>query len=215
MRFQESESGDRSGGSSGEGGRRPVKGRTQHRSETFIAAMKAGGADADYTSGGMENKMKKTFSFLLALCLLLSLLPVGAYASDVGGQVEVSGYVEPEIDDSALPESQEILDSYALNMLYPQYTMSLFSLGPEKLNDSRQSYIYEQLKAWIANVAKGDSLAYLDMVIPSDNKLSWTYDELGISDPKAADLQQQIKKVFFAKSGINNVLNCLTVYMPY
>ncbi len=202
--------GVRSGGSSGEGGRRPVNRRTQHRSVTFIAALKAGGADADYTSGGMENKMKKTFSFLLALCLLLSLLPVGAYASDVSGQGTVSGYAEPEIDDSALPEGQEILDSYALNMLYPQYSINLFSLGPEKLSDPRQQYIYGQLKEWLTAVAEKGNPAYLNMNT-SGAELSWSYDELGISGPS----DQQLQSSFLTMSGIDNVLNCLVVDMPY
>ncbi len=160
--------------------------------------------------------MKKTFSFLLALCLLLSLMPVGAYAAEAGalpagGQGEISASGTLDIDESVLPDSQEILDSYALNMLYPQYTMSLFSLGPDKLGDARQQYIYSQLKDWITRVAQGESPAYLKMEIPSTPELSWTYDELGISDPNAQDL----KEIFYDKAGINKVIETLMVDMPY
>ena len=160
--------------------------------------------------------MKKTFSFLLALCLLLSLLPVGAYATDAGavpagGQGEISASGTLDIDESILPDSQEILDSYAQSMLYPQYTMSLFSLGPDRLGDARQQYIYNQLKDWISQVAVGEKPAYLKIEIPSTPELSWTYKELGISDPAAESLED----IFYDKAGINKIIDTLMVDMPY
>ena len=158
--------------------------------------------------------MKKTFSFLLALCLLLSLLPVGAYAADAGavpagGQGEISASGTLDIDESILPDSQEILDSYAQSMLYPQYTMSLFSLGPDRLGDARQQYIYNQLKDWITAVAEGKSPAHLNMKL--SDELSWTYKELGISDPAAESLED----IFYDKAGINKIIDTLMVDMPY
>ena len=158
--------------------------------------------------------MKKTFSFLLALCLLLSLLPVGAYAADAGavpagGQGEISASGTLDIDESILPDSQEILDSYAQSMLYPQYTMSLFSLGPDRLGDARQQYIYNQLKDWITAVAEGKSPAHLNMKL--SDELSWTYKELGISDPAAESLED----IVYDKAGINKIIDTLMVDMPY
>ena len=86
--------------------------------------------------------MKKTFSVLLLLCMLLSLLPVSAYATGDGTQQEISGgliTIVPE--EGALPDSDEILDTYAQMVMYPQYTMSLFSVGDNRLGDDRLVYI--------------------------------------------------------------------------
>ena len=159
--------------------------------------------------------MKKTFSFLLALCLMLSLLPVGAYASQEQpavqeGQGSISGSEDYVIDEGALPDGQELLDSYAQMLLYPQYSMTLFSLGPQSFEDSRQQYIYNQLKDWIVKVAAGEQNSHFVLTIPTDPSLSWSRsNELNNAS------NDKLVSAVYAAADISTIIDCLVADMPY
>ena len=159
--------------------------------------------------------MKKTFSFLLALCLMLSLLPVGAYASQEQpavqeGQGSISGSEDYVIDEGALPDGQELLDSYAQMLLYPQYPMTLFSLGPQSFEDSRQQYIYNQLKDWIVKVAAGEQDSHFVLTIPTDPSLSWSRsNELNNAS------NDKLVSAVYAAADISTIIDCLVADMPY
>ena len=159
--------------------------------------------------------MKKTFSFLLALCLLLSLLPVGAYAAETEpaaqtGETTLSGSADYTIEEGALPDGQELLDSYAQMLLYPQYSMSLFSLGPQGFQDSRQKYIYDKLKDWIKEVAAGQKDSHFVLTIPTDPSFTWS---------RSNDLNNAADDILvnevFAALDINTIIDCLIADMPY
>ena len=209
---------NQSGGRGGEprGRRRPGIRRTQHGSRALTAAVRGNMACADYISGGMENKMKKTFSFLLALCLMLSLLPVGAYAAETEpavqpeGAATISGSADYAMEEGALPDGQELLDSYAQMLLYPQYSISLFSLGPDGFQDQRQQYIYTQLKDWIVKVAAGEQNSHFVLTIPAEPSLSWSRS--GDLDNAGND---RLVNAVYAAAGINTIIDCLIADMPY
>ena len=159
--------------------------------------------------------MKKTFSFLLALCLMLSLLPVGAYASQEQpavqeGQGSISGSEDYVIDEGALPDGQEILDSYAQMLLYPQYSMTLFGLGPDGFQDQRQQYIYNELKDWIVKVAAGEAISHFVLEIPADPALSWSRS--GELNNAGDDV---LVKTVYETAKIDAVIDCLMADMPY
>ena len=159
--------------------------------------------------------MKKTFSFLLALCLLLSLLPVGAYAAETEpaaqtGETTLSGSADYTIEEGALPDGQELLDSYAQMLLYPQYSMSLFSLGPQGFQDSRQKYIYDKLKDWIKEVAAGQKDSRFVLTIPTDPSFTWSRS----NDLNNAADDELVNEVFAALD-INTIIDCLIADMPY
>ena len=159
--------------------------------------------------------MKKTFSFLLALCLMLSLLPVGAYASQEQpavqeGQGSISGSEDYVIDEGALPDGQEILDSYAQMLLYPQYSMTLFGLGPDGFQDQRQQYIYNELKDWIVKVAAGEAISHFVLEIPADPALSWSRS--GELNNAGDDV---LVKTVYETAKIDAVIDCLIADMPY
>lgn len=159
--------------------------------------------------------MKKTFSFLLALCLLLSLLPVGAYAAETEpaaqtGETTLSGSADYTIEEGALPDGQELLDSYAQMLLYPQYSMSLFSLGPQGFQDSRQKYIYDKLKDWIKEVAAGQKDSHFVLTIPTDPSFTWSRS----NDLNNAADDNLVNEVFAALD-INTIIDCLIADMPY
>ncbi len=159
--------------------------------------------------------MKKTFSFLLALCLMLSLLPVGAYAAEAepAAQPEettISGSADYAMEEGALPDGQELLDSYAQMLLYPQYSMTLFSLGPQSFEDSRQQYIYNQLKDWIVKVAAGEQNSHFVLTIPTDPSLSWSHsNELNNAS------NDKLVSAVYAAADISTIIDCLVADMPY
>lgn len=160
--------------------------------------------------------MKKTFSFLLALCLMLSLLPVGAYAAETEpavqpeGAATISGSADYAMEEGALPDGQELLDSYAQMLLYPQYSMTLFSLGPQSFEDSRQQYIYNQLKDWIVKVAAGEQNSHFVLTIPTDPSLSWSRsNELNNAS------NDKLVSAVYAAADISTIIDCLVADMPY
>ena len=121
----------------------PDGGKGSIWAEPLTAALRGGKADTDHICGGMENKMKKTFSLLLTLCMLLGLMPMSAYAAESG---TASGEVMSDIytvipEEGTLPDSDEILDSYAQQVMYPQYSISMFSLGPDRLGERQPSRV--------------------------------------------------------------------------
>ena len=160
--------------------------------------------------------MKKTLSFMLALCLMLSLLPVGAYASETepAAQPEgttISGSADISIDVGALPDGEEVLDRYAQTLLYPQYSMMLFSLGPQGFEDDvRQQYIYTQLKEWITKVANGTANSHFTLDIQSGLSLSWSIaNELDNAEDSV------LTEKLFSVLDIDTIIDCLIVDMPY
>ena len=160
--------------------------------------------------------MKKTLSFMLALCLMLSLLPVGAYASETepAAQPEgttISGSADISIDVGALPDGEEVLDRYAQTLLYPQYSMMLFSLGPQGFEDDvRQQYIYTQLKEWITKVANGTANSHFTLDIQSGPSLSWSIaNELDNAEDSV------LTEKLFSVLDIDTIIDCLIVDMPY
>lgn len=160
--------------------------------------------------------MKKTFSFLLALCLMLSLLPVGAYAAETEpavqpeGAATISGSADYAMEEGALPDGQELLDSYAQMLLYPQYSMTLFSLGPQSFEDSRQQYIYNQLKDWIVKVAAGEAISHFVLEIPADPDLSWSRS--GELNNAGDDV---LVNTVYETAKIDAIIDCLVADMPY
>ena len=160
--------------------------------------------------------MKKTLSLMLALCLMLSLLPVGAYASETepAAQPEgttISGSADISIDVGALPDGEEVLDRYAQTLLYPQYSMMLFSLGPQGFEDDvRQQYIYTQLKEWITKVANGTANSHFTLDIQSGPSLSWSIaNELDNAEDSV------LTEKLFSVLDIDTIIDCLIVDMPY
>ena len=160
----------------------------------------------------MENEMKKTFSLLLTLCMLLGLMPMSAYAAESG---TASGEVMSDIytvipEEGTLPDSDEILDSYAQQVMYPQYSISMFSLGPDRLGE-RQQHIYDELKKAIESIAGGTSLSCLELSYTSaDSPLVWTYEELGVS---AGD--STISNKLFEKMDIKGIHDYLVMDLPF
>ena len=160
--------------------------------------------------------MKRTFSFLLALCLMLSLLPVGAYAAETEpavqpeGAATISGSADYAMEEGALPDGQELLDSYAQMLLYPQYSMTLFSLGPQSFEDSRQQYIYNQLKDWIVKVAAGEAISHFVLEIPADPALSWSRS--GELNNAGDDV---LVNTVYETAKIDAIIDCLVADMPY
>ena len=158
--------------------------------------------------------MKKTFSVLLLLCMLLSLLPVSAYATGDGTQQEISGgliTIVPE--EGALPDSDEILDTYAQMVMYPQYTMSLFSVGDNRLGDDRLVYIYDALETAIKKIAAGNQLSTLELKLDaSSSPLAWSYDELGVT---ADSDDSQVTKSLFSALKLDDIHGYLMMDLPY
>ena len=156
--------------------------------------------------------MKKTFSLLLTLCMLLGLMPMSAYAAESG---TASGEVMSDIytvipEEGTLPDSDEILDSYAQQVMYPQYSISMFSLGPDRLGE-RQQHIYDELKKAIESIAGGTSLSCLELSYTSaDSPLVWTYEELGVS---AGD--STISNKLFEKMDIKGIHDYLVMDLPF
>ena len=190
----------------------PDGGKGSIWAEPLTAALRGGKADTDHICGGMENKMKKTFSLLLTLCMLLGLMPMSAYAAESG---TASGEVMSDIytvipEEGTLPDSDEILDSYAQQVMYPQYSISMFSLGPDRLGE-RQQHIYDELQKAIKSIAGGTSLSCLELSYTSaDSPLVWTYEELGVS---AGD--STISNKLFEKMDIKGIHDYLVMDLPF
>ena len=160
--------------------------------------------------------LKRVFSFLMALAMVLTLVPQPAHATEESGEPEavpataavtVTDSVAVEADPS---ENDELFALYAEAKLYG-YEMATFgTAGRDSLNAIEQS-IYDALKIQIEDVAaNGGSTAFAVTGI-SGLKTVWTNEEVSFSDTDTT----QVKEAFKAQFSSGAIMNALLRDCPY
>lgn len=157
--------------------------------------------------------MKKMMSIALMLCMLLTVLPAPAYAAETEAGLEVVNSDVSTIipEEGMLPESEEILDTYAELAMYPEFAVSLFAAGESRL-DGMQLVVYNALRDQISAIASGESVSKLCLKWEfGSSPLSWSYSELGVdgSDNEA------IVKAIRDKLSLSDIHNYLLMDMPF
>lgn len=163
----------------------------------------------------MRGRRRRILAFVLSAALACSMMPFSA--STVSAEepaqeqdteiLTETGVIVPE--DPGLPDNEELLDGYVMNILGLNSDISTLANYGDKVLNEQEKAIYDQLKTSIAGIAaNGGSTEFT---------FSWTftYAELGL-DGMPSTITDDLKAKISEKIGdINKVIDVLLVDCPY
>lgn len=168
----------------------------------------------------MRGRRRRILAFVLSAALACSMMPFSAStvsaeepAQEQDAEILTeTGVIVPE--DPGLPDNEELLDGYVMNILGLNSGIStLANYGDKVLNDSEKA-IYDQLKTSIAGVASHGGSTEFELV--SGNSWTFTYEELGWSGwPEK--ITDEMNAQLLQKTGISieKIIDALLVDCPY
>ena len=168
----------------------------------------------------MRGRRRRILAFVLSAALACSMMPFSAStvsaeepAQEQGAEILTeTDVIVPE--DPGLPDNEELLDGYVMNILGLNSGIStLANYGDKVLNDSEKA-IYDQLKTSIARVASHGGSTEFKLV--SGNSWTFTYEELGWSGwPEK--ITDEMNAQLLQKTGISieKIIDALLVDCPY
>lgn len=163
----------------------------------------------------MRGRRRRILAFVLSAALACSMMPFSAStvsaeepAQEQGAEILTeTDVIVPE--DPGLPDNEELLDGYVMNILGLNSGISTLANYGDKVLNEQEKAIYDQLKTSIAGIAaNGGSTEFT---------FSWTftYAELGL-DGMPSTITDDIKAKISEKIGdINKVIDVLLVDCPY
>lgn len=168
----------------------------------------------------MRGRRRRILAFVLSAALACSMMPfsastVSAEESAQEQDTEIlteTGVIVPE--DPGLPDNEELLDGYVMNILGLNSGISTLANYGDKVLNEQEKAIYDQLKASIAGVASDGGSTEFELV--SDNSWTFTYEELGWSGwPET--FTKEMRDQLLQKTGISieKIIDALLVDCPY
>lgn len=168
----------------------------------------------------MRGRRRRILAFVLSAALACSMMPfsastVSAEESAQEQDTEIlteTGVIVPE--DPGLPDNEELLDGYVMNILGLNSGISTLANYGDKVLNEQEKAIYDQLKASIAGVASDGGSTEFELV--SDNSWTFTYEELGWSGwPEK--ITDEMNAQLLQKTGISieKIIDALLVDCPY
>ncbi|HJF94093.1 MAG TPA: Ig-like domain repeat protein [Lachnoclostridium phocaeense] len=168
----------------------------------------------------MRGRRRRILAFVLSAALACSMMPFSAStvsaeepAQEQDAEILTeTGVIVPE--DPGLPDNEELLDGYVMNILGLNSGISTLANYGDKVLNEQEKAIYDQLKASIAGVASNGGSTEFELV--SDNSWTFTYEELGWSGwPET--FTKEMRDQLLQKTGISieKIIDALLVDCPY
>ena len=163
----------------------------------------------------MRGRRRRILAFVLSAALACSMMPFSAStvsAEEPAQEQDTEILTETDVivpEDPGLPDNEELLDGYVMNILGLNSDISTLANYGDKVLNEQEKAIYDQLKTSIAGIAaNGGSTEFT---------FSWTftYAELGL-DGMPSTITDDLKAKISEKIGdINKVIDVLLVDCPY
>lgn len=132
-------------------------------------------------------------------------------------------YIEKTISGvgADLPDNDELFALYLQQQMYPDRVPSTMANwgAAEGILDAQELAIYNTLKDFVSKVARGEgapegSTEISTDKIPVPGELSWTFEELGVSDANDPELGSKAYNALGKEIDFTRIVECLMVDCP-